>query len=132
MKTYRAGIVGLTGIAQAPGDGEPAVLGGAQPHSHAASYAAVDQTEAPEGRIERRAVPRPAMHEALHLIVGRAEAVQRQDGHRIVVGKAAAGDSSEVRMVEPIARELLVDEARHPGGELEPTGASVGFPRPNV
>jgi predicted dehydrogenase len=45
MKTYRAGIVGLTGIAQAPAESEPAVLGGVQPHSHAASYAAVDQTE---------------------------------------------------------------------------------------
>jgi predicted dehydrogenase len=45
VKTYRAGIVGLTDIAVAPADGEPLVLGGVQPHSHAASYATVDRTE---------------------------------------------------------------------------------------
>jgi predicted dehydrogenase len=45
VKSYRAGIVGLTGIAAAPAEAEPAVLGGVQPHSHAASYAAVGQAE---------------------------------------------------------------------------------------
>jgi UDP-N-acetyl-2-amino-2-deoxyglucuronate dehydrogenase len=45
MTTYRAGIVGLTGIATAPAAGEPAIFGGEQPHAHAASYAAVPETE---------------------------------------------------------------------------------------
>src|SRR5262245_8695171 len=41
VKTYRAGIVGLTGITTEPAPSEPTFLGGQQPHSHAASYAAV-------------------------------------------------------------------------------------------
>src|SRR5439155_12151711 len=45
VTTYRAGIVGLTGIATAPAQAEPQLFGGEQPHSHAASYSAVPQTE---------------------------------------------------------------------------------------
>ena len=45
MSAYRAGIVGLSGIATEPPDAEPAVLGGQQPHAHAACYAALPQTD---------------------------------------------------------------------------------------
>jgi predicted dehydrogenase len=45
MTPYRVGIVGLTGIATAPAASEPVIFGGEQPHSHAASYAVVPETE---------------------------------------------------------------------------------------
>ena len=45
MTTYRVGIVGLTGIAIAPAASEPRFFGGVHPHSHAACYAALPQTE---------------------------------------------------------------------------------------
>jgi UDP-N-acetyl-2-amino-2-deoxyglucuronate dehydrogenase len=43
MPTYRAAIIGLTGIASSPDDkvALPPALGGAWPHSHAPSYAAL-------------------------------------------------------------------------------------------
>jgi predicted dehydrogenase len=44
MSVYRVGIVGLSDVAIAPADPMPTVLGGEQPHSHAASYAAVPET----------------------------------------------------------------------------------------
>jgi predicted dehydrogenase len=45
VTTYRAGIVGLTGIATAPAAREPAFFGGEHPHAHAACYANLPQTE---------------------------------------------------------------------------------------
>jgi hypothetical protein len=45
VSAYRAGIVGLSGIATEPPDAEPIVLGGQQPYAHAACYAALPRTE---------------------------------------------------------------------------------------
>lgn len=44
MGDYRVGIIGLSGIATSPPSAEPAVLGGEQPHAHAACYAVLPQT----------------------------------------------------------------------------------------
>jgi predicted dehydrogenase len=45
VSRYRAGIIGLTGIAVDPPTATPTVLGGEQPHAHAGCYAVLPQTE---------------------------------------------------------------------------------------
>lgn len=45
MKTYRVGVVGLSGISLSPAEAGPFIFGGEQPHAHVACYANHPRTE---------------------------------------------------------------------------------------